>query len=106
MVIQILGVRIVLMPRHGLGGSRFPHILGSEFLYILLQGYLSKPYPSRGVPFNPEYVSGIIVSRGNHNLLAERESGGKGDSDKSQYNPFVWDRDTFKLSIWLEKTYA
>ena len=38
------------------------------------------------------------------NLSTKRESGGKGDSDKSQDNPFFWDLDMFKLGMWIEKT--
>ena len=39
-------------------------------------------------------------------LATEREVGGKGDSDKSQDKPFVWDGDIFKLGAWLERMYA
>ena len=39
-------------------------------------------------------------------LSAEREGAGKGDSDKSQDKPFVWDGDIFRLATWLENMYA
>ena len=40
------------------------------------------------------------------NLSAERDTAGKGDSDKSQDKPFIWDGDIFALGTWLEKMYA
>ena len=44
------------------------------------------------------FTEDILYSQCDH-LSAERDSGCKVDSYKSQENPFVWDGDIFKLGV-------